>query len=580
MKNQKRYAKPTILILLVITSFLLILPSVSSTLTGGRIIQSGGSKTDLSYDTASDAYTDNVAALNPNAALRIYGTASGDVANKYVAGIYGVGKDSGNLQYVIITTGGGDYPLTQTGSATSCGGSCYYADTSFALQFASIIVGSKSGNAGAAFYPSNIYIVVSNNNTVETTDSFISLTTNNGTLSGSYGLNNVQASYNQNTGNINVNPQSSSPSAPFSDHPSNNFLMVGVCNDTYGVSCADTTITDPGTSKTLNTSIVNPPDSTKYTRYAVVNGIGTSFCIGPNVRVSNLQVNPSVTPAGPVVNVSADVDNVGNVDITSSFNVSFYDQTTSVFIGNYLVTGGLTASGSSKKAWVLYNTTGLTNGAKTMNATALDAVAGIDDCSNSNDVDTGTLNIELVYLINFTRDGVQNDTFPYPGRPHNVTITVTNSNGNPSTNTTIKITEEGGLSLLAPTQTFTHGSTKRGVKPVSIAQVITDNNGQVSFTMIPTGNKLYTSAYSYTNVTQHVGNYSLYLEIFDQSGNELQLFQNNQKVGQYNLTLQSQTAVQPNSTQRYSLDVLNENTYVKAILNFIHQIRTTASLWI
>ncbi|MFC1801184.1 hypothetical protein ACFLZB_01875 [Nanoarchaeota archaeon] len=549
----------------------------------------------LSGTTRYVSYTGTVSAFgvhyadtsgNPDVGIEICGAG----LNKYVSGGYGANV-SGTMIFVPITyKSDPTYTTALASTGSPNGGTCYWTQAS-PLFISGSYLGSKTPTVYYAAFPGRPWTAYDTNQDLSA-PSYVFMNTGSW-LRGSYS---VSGTYSQTTKNITFG---TNPQVTFIDVSGNSFsralthvtlgvhsqrpIVVAVCNDTYGQVCHDGVIVNTTSQISsgieLYSGVPSPTESATDTRYMVVNGLGTSLCIGPNVNLDNVLVVPSVTPAGPIVNVSAQVENDGNVDITSSFNVSFYDQTNNVFLGNYLVTGGLTAGGSHKTAWVLYNTTGLSNGAKTVNATALDAAAGIADCNNGNDDDPGSFSIELVYLPYVWIDGIQNDTFPYPGRPYNVTIQINNSNGNPSANTTIMLTEQNGLSLLAPTQTYTVSGNQRGVKSLSTAELLTDDNGMVDLTLIPTGNKLYTSSYAYTNIDDHVGNYSLYFEIFNAAGTELQLFTNNQKVGEFNFTLTSQTAVQPNATERYSLSTHYQNTYVEVILNFIHQIRSTASLW-
>ena len=48
-----------------------------------------------------------------------------------------------------------------------------------------------------------------------------------------------------------------------------------------------------------------------------------------------------------------------------------------------------------------------------------------------------------------------------------------------------------------------------------MAEVVTNSTGNVSFTLVPTGNKMYVQPYNDTyNTSSYVGSYSMYLEIY------------------------------------------------------------------
>lgn len=590
MKKQTRYEKQIILFLLVILSVLVFLPSASSVVTRGMIIQSGGSKLDLVYDTNSDSYQDKVSGVNADAALRVYGTLNTDVANKYVGVIYAVGVNSGNLQYVIVSRDLTDFPLQQTGSATSCGASCNYADTSFSLQIASSLVGGLGGNPGAAWFPAYPYMVISGDDDASTTGDNVYVWIDNsadGKLTGSYtgytATGTLQPNYDQATGMTSFNPTGTSPSAAATDpgHNSVAYLMCGICNDTHGDNCSDTTTTDIGTAVNLNTSIVLPGDSYTTTRYAVVNGIGTQFCIGPDLDIDQVTLNDYSEPPGAQITVTARVANQNNVNVTQTYNVTFYydaiDSAHQIGAGQILTTD--LGPGETTTTQVTWDTTGILAGAHTVYARLGDSWIG--DCDDSNDHGSVGYTVELVYLGYVDIDGNRTLNFSNAGRPYNVTFQINDSNGQQIANTTIRITEKNGISILAPLQTYTANGIKRGVKPVSIAEVITDSNGMANLVLIPTGNKLYTAGYEYTNITEHLGNYSIYYEIFNSSGTELQLVDSNGvKVGEINMTLLDLTATSPTGADQYSLSVFNQDTYVKTFLNFAYQIFATARQWI
>lgn len=593
MKKQK-YGKEIVLVLMVIFSFLVLIPSASSVLTRGMIVQPGGAKVDLQYDTVGDSYGDRIAGLNPDAGLRTYADAAADVQGKFAGALYAAGVSSGNLQYVIITRDGSPQPLHATdAAATACGAGCWYADTPDGsgtyvnLQFADGEVGAGGGNPGASFFPGHPYIVISDDETVDNgNDKYVLVNpSNDGELIGTFSYSaSIPANYNQRTGNVSFTPSGTSTAAA-SDHSNDAYLACGVCNDTYADNCSATGITDIGTQLSLNTSVVDPADNYIQYKFVVTNGIGTSFCIGPDLDINSIGLSPSGTfPPGKQITITATIDNDNNVDVNQSFNVTFYvdglNPANQIGLSQNVTNVDGLGPGQSTTAQVVWDTTGFLAGSHTIYARLSDDWIG--DCNDAGDNSSTTYSVKLVYLPNVWIDGVKHDNFSDAGRPYNVSIQINDSNGAMIPNVTVRVTEENGISVFAPLQTYTSNGVKKGLKPVSQAEVLTDVNGWADFTLIPTGNKMYAlSEYGYTNISDHVGNYSLYLEIFNSStGSELQLVQFGLEVGEYNLSLLNLTADVPNSSVQNSFVTFNQDTYVTTYMNFAYQILGMARRWI
>ncbi len=519
--------------------FMLVLLSVPSyaSVTGAAIVSSG-TNTSMYYIAAPvKAYLDPYSGVNPDATLRFWSNAANlaganaDLKNKYVGALYYVG--SGDTTYVIITTDNTDNPLTQiTMDAISCGGggepapsqagrafapgsSCWYADAPAAsLTFSATKVVGGSGNPGASWYPAQIYAVLSSDDAVTADDKFVFLPQSAGWLRGSYSLStSVGGSYDQATGNVafSVNGITGTTTTgsqsiwPTYTDRNATFLAVGICNYVNGSSCSDTGLFFPSQSITLSTGVVNPPvTSPVNTKYYVINGFGTSFCIGPNLAVSISSNNSNPSDGSPVL-LTATISNSGNVNADVPFQVSFYDG------ANLLDTQTVTSlnKGSNTQKTYVWDTTFKT-GSHTLYA-KVDESDMIKECYESDNTGQTTVNVQMVYYMRIFIDGVETTLISDVGKPYNITVSVTDSLGNAVNNANIKITEKNGISLLAPTQIWQEGSLNKSVVSYSTAEVLTNSSGLVSFTIIPTGNKMMDVN---PDIRLYTGDYSMYAQLY------------------------------------------------------------------
>ncbi|MBW3015444.1 hypothetical protein KY330_03415 [Candidatus Woesearchaeota archaeon] len=91
-----------------------------------------------------------------------------------------------------------------------------------------------------------------------------------------------------------------------------------------------------------------------------------------------------------------------------------------------------------------------------------------------------------------------------PGIPMGVNITVGLSNGSAAPNATIKVIERNGYSGFAPVQFWPTGSPTSGLKQFAIAEIYTNGEESVNFTIVPTGGKdfeLYNSLIGNNSIT-------------------------------------------------------------------------------
>ena len=126
--------------------------------------------------------------------------------------------------------------------------------------------------------------------------------------------------------------------------------------------------------------------------------------------------------------------------------------------------------------------------------------------------------------------------------------------------------------------THTEGAQKKGVKSLSTAEVHTNSSGIAKFAVIPTGNKLYEPAYAGYNVSDHVGNYSLYFQAYV-SGSAVQMVVSGNLTDTYYFNLTNMTARQPTGAELNSVAVIYQNTFVKQVVNFVYQAFSAASKW-
>ncbi|MEM4247729.1 MAG: hypothetical protein QXH80_00520 [Candidatus Nanoarchaeia archaeon] len=568
-------AKKILLGILVLLCFGFLATSVSAAYQSASILRTDTNATqDVYFSTAGNGYKDDVG-NTPDVKVRVCADTADEVnSSKKVAVFYLIATNSSGLLKYDILGGDTQARFISLGTPFSSGGyNCSEADFEFF--------------AGRSPYPANVFAVVdvNGNNTGETfdygLDEIIAITDANGYLKGSFTTNNVQSSYNQGTGNVNIDvtavtvyTASGTSQALPSGLEGENKLLVGVCADSQGVDCTSTARTNmTASSVSLATGITSPADSTNYTRYAVVNGIGASFCIGPDLRVSGVTVVPSSTTAGQSVNITATIVNNNNVDVTTNFDVEFLRDGNS--IANVTVTEDLSPSESTTASYI-YDTTGLTSGNKNIVARVLDANAGIADCNNGNDNSSTTLNIGKAYYVQVLINGTVSTNFPVPGRPYNVSLHVNDSDGN-NVAALVKITEKNGINLFAPVQGW---GASDGVSPLAVATFETNAGGDANIALMPTGNKLYNPEYAYLNVSDYVGNYSLYLEIFNiTTGTELQLSDGVNLLDQIDFTLGNMSVELPTAGQENTIFVYNHNIFVQQIVDLANQVYSSMKKW-
>jgi len=566
-----RMRKP-LLVLAIVGFWLFAFSMVDATILNASIVNttSNGNFNAYYYSTG-EAYLDLLGG-NPEFGARVCSDTPGDLNGKYVTFAYKAGNRS---DYKIIAQKGGvgsDMVQFTGCAATKC---CTSPTT---LDFKDT----------AAYYPAYVFAVVSTDDTVDTGDTFIWVPTSGGWLQGSYTTNTVQSSYSQTSGNVTITVSAvtgTTSTGSYTITKDVSFLVEAICDsvsELQAFNCSSSQITDPGTSASLYTGVVAPADTAKTTKYYLINGINNSFCIGPDLKITSVSLNPSSASAGEDVTVTATVQNNNNVGVTQNFKIAFYNGTTN--FANSTDVAGLTAGSSTSKS-VTFDTTGLTSGAKTITAKVFDksndAASTIEDCDDTNDQSSTTLTMIIGYYLTVYVNNVQTNNFSTPGRPYNVTVQAANTDGGSCSGLILKVTEQNGMNLFAPNQGFLYDTTKRGVSSLSVAEVVTNGSGAASFTLIPTGNKLYLPEYAYLNASEHIGNYSLYAELYS-GATRLTLSQTGYgtSINNHTLTLNNYTSVLPTAAEQNTIYVVNQNQYVQTIISFFNQVYSSVYKWL
>lgn len=517
----------------------------------------------MSWDSSTTkAYIDG-AAGNPDVTIQVCGDDVNDVQNNLTQFVYRAGNITG-FQNIARE------PSTTYTNLSTCSGTCCTGESNFNF------------NSLWSIYPAHIYAIVSQDKTFDESDTFIYIPERSW-LQGYYTTDDVESSYSQSTGNITlkitgVNSWTGSAYATNSeDQP---YFQLGVCDPDptkleYWRCSGGYSGASRGTAYSIHTGVISPPDTSKSTKYYVINGIGTSFCIGPDPKVSSVSLNPSTQNAGGEVNVTVSIKNDGNVDITQKFNVTVSVDSSDV--KNLTVSGGLSAYTTTTRSFNL-STGSYSSGSHTVKATI--APTTIADCDATNNQSSATLTLNPSYLVRMYINGTENSTFPDAGRPYNITLNITDTDGNAADNITVRIYEINGINIFAPVQKLST-SPKRGLKAIAYGESATNSSGFTDFTIIPTGNKLYTPSYSYTQIDDYIGNYSLYIELFNAStGEELQQTNGTALIDQFDITLSNLTARTPTSSEKNSFYANHHDSYVQLVSEFVYSVFSTLSGWL
>ena len=584
MANKQRWVKRAFLLALSAIAFASL---AEATYLNASLVNSsdqtvrdlaGLGTTSILYDASAGSFIDKVSGLNPDVTLRVCANASGDLSGKYATAVYMVGSSAKAIAKV-----GADATFFHAlGSTYDPGDGNYCANVTMDWNFVS----------GYSDYPAYIYAVVSDDTTLDIGDgdTFIFMPTSNGWLNGGYTTNvaTIPSQYNQATGYMN-GVQVTSATGRKGDNSlvevagnNNKYIMIGVCSVVGGLwqySCSDSTTTNRNTDVNLSTGVTYSSygySDTHTNRSLVVNGIPQNFCMGPDLTIT-ISANDSSPNDGDDVKLNATVTNNGNVNITSSFNVSFYKD--SVAPGNRIGSAQSVASlakGASSTVSVVWDTFNST-GSHTIYAVA-DPEGAIDECAESNQATT-PVDVQATYFAILWIDGVQTYNFTNPGEPYNVTVAVKKSTWVDGDwlavpNATVWFVERNGIMEFGPVQAWNESGDKKGLNSYAVAEVVTNSSGGASFVLIPTGNGTFTQ-YSGLPLTDYVQDYSIYIEIYV-SGAKVPIYLDGVSYGDSQpLYMTSQVIPQPSSQKT----VMNDG-FVEYIMNMAYTIYSRVKGWL
>jgi hypothetical protein len=559
---------------LILLLLILILPFVigkaSAALVNATLVDvSNGQPFAVFYGPSVDAYVDSDSEVgNPDLALKVCTSSAGELQNKYATAIYKIGNTS---DYVDIAWDATLNTLTQFDA--SCDGSaiCCTTKSAFSLRDTK------------ALYPANIFVAVSADNTLDTGDNFVYVPQANGWLRGYYAPNTavgVQSSYSQTTGNISLDitdvtgyksASVTEPIYPGGAVTNQPYIIVGVCDlngsNILNYECYSSAVVKPSDSAVqLSTGVTNPSNTNPaITKYYVVNGIGTSFCIGPDIQVVNFTANNSNPYSGEPVNFTVTLTNGNNVDVGTPFYVRFYYSD-----GTVIDTQSVASLNKGAYTTRSFVTSFTGSGAQTVNV-SLDYNNTIKECDEANNA-SATVTTAKVYFVDFWVDNVLTNNFSRAGIPYNITIHVNDSDGIDAANALVKIVEYNDINLFAPTQIWNHSASKRGLVSYSTGEVLTNGSGWVNFTIVPTGNKPL--VVQHPEISEYVGNYSMYLELYV-SGTKETINYNGNLVNNITFNLLSHT-----TTTATSIKNVNNQDLVETITNAAYQIYTSILDWL
>ncbi len=273
-------------------------------------------------------------------------------------------------------------------------------------------------------------------------------------------------------------------------------MQVGICEDPYGFACsAGVEVSNPNDfslslSSGLSSAQVN--DTVKYTRYVVINGIGTEFCIGPDLKITNVAPANKVVSSGGSTILNFSIKNHGNVDVTTDFNVTLVGPE-GITGSPQLVTTNLLANQGNEAFAAFTVEPPITEGTYTYTAYLNDTQAGIARCTTTAKTVSRNVIVTSVVLPKIWINEVEDGNFDYAGQIYNVTIQLEDTDDNePSyfANWSLEIREVNSYNIFAPLQ-YNPYTEKSFLSTVSTAYLLLDEEGQGQFTLSPMGSKAF-----------------------------------------------------------------------------------------
>lgn len=521
---------------------------------------------------------------NPDVGIEIC-----DVGPKYVGAAYAINVN-GEWKYSLISYRSSTEALAYTDQDE--GNGCYFTSPGY-LTISPSHLTTPSPNVYYASFPGKIRVAYASTSNPGTLSNFI-LTQN--TLRGSYS---VTRSFDEGTllvtvqtPTIQFQSQAGSFSKPADDPTfginSDRQMVIGLCSDENGDSCYDGyVLSSPSFPLQLQSGVPVANDQNTYTRYVVINSLGHKICIGANLqaKIDSIQPNPvyysqTLTIKYTITNYrdTPTEQNGGNVRVTTDFRVEVKiyrqdDPSQIVFDNFYTITDDLLPGDSLQKT-VTWNAT-----AKSGNyivEVSVDPDNTIKECVETDNTATDRFELKPVILPEIWINGVKTNTFEQAGVPYNLTLHLKNSDDVNISNGTVYLIEENGINVFSPTQIWNrqtnldNTSTEKTITKVyNKVEFLTDWFGNAQLTIIPTGNLLYAPEYNSIGFKDIAGNYSIYLQGYDYSGEPFVFVINGNITDKYPLHVTNYYYYEDVSNS-YSLP--NINSYVEAIMNTVYTI--------
>ncbi len=536
-------------------------------------------------------YQDGIS-TNPDVGIKLC-----DLGQKYVGATYAA-KINDAWKYVLVSYHSSTDALAYTDSTD--GSTCYKVSPSY-LTISPSSLTTPNPDVYYAAFPGRLEIAYADSANPGTLTNFV-FADGNGGLAGSYS---IDRSFSESDDTVTlqtpvINFQTSSGTfskvatdQTFGLNNDKRRMVVACCDDDAGTSCSDGYVvpTEANFPMSLNTGLSSSDvnDQHTYTKYIVINGLGNQMCIGANLETQVTSITPNPVYYGQTLHISFKITNPrntpyeihgGNVRVTNPFAVlvKIYNATNpsnvisqqTVNVNNPVPVDGEVDVNVDWPAQAH-------SGTYTVEVD-VDSNNNIAECNENDNTAKANFVLKPVYIPNVEIDSVSSIHFGYPGVPYDFSIHMQNSDGNDVGNATVQVVEENGLDIFGPTQiwnlsTSNTTTAKSGLKSFNIAQFTTDYEGKASMTLIPTGNKLYSPEYNYTNASNYVGDYKMYLRGWTSSGEEMIFTINGEITNEYPLILDNPYTYL-HANQKI---IVNEDSFVKPILDFVYE--SFATFW-
>lgn len=530
---------------------------------------------------------------NPNVGIELC-----DAGQAYVGAAYAMNV-GGSWKYVLITYASSSEALSYTSSSGSTSG-CYFTPVDF-LTFSPYSYTTPDPDVYVAAFPGRLYVAYESSANPGTLSNFVYVGSN-GYLRGSY---TVGRSFSEDTCTISVSEPtitfyyyggsfSASASDPNVGISNERRMVIGVCSDDHGETCYDGTVLSSASFPiSFTTGLTGSPcvsdQMTPIDRYVVINGLGNYICIGPNLKVSITQLTPNPVYYNQTLTISYRISNPrdtpyetqgGNVKVTTDFvvHIAIFNASNPaqvVYETTQTITDDIPPNGYVDRT--IYWRAAVHSG-KYRVKIEVDYGDKIGECVEGDNSAEKEFEVKPVIIPEIWINGVKTNTFEYAGRAYNFSLYLRNSDNETLRNAYVKIVELNGLNLFAPTQIWEKVYDKYGnktleaVRASSVLESYTDYYGWVNITLIPTGNKLFAPEYSYTNASQVLGNYSIYLTgkyLKNGVWEDFKFVINNQLRNTYPLEVKYPYTYEPYEKKQ---GFLNQKKYVEAVLDWIYNV--------